>query len=186
MSRVPLAAIPTGHVPVPDAVASLAGDGHVTPVWRNELGGLTFRVEPAASDGSGPTRYVKWVPAGTPEIDLRAEAGRLAWAGEHVRVPRVLDVGGDPDATWLVTAAIEARSAVDPRWVADPATAAAAVGQGLRVLHDAAPADACPYTWSAEDRAARARAACRRRRRPRALVRRARTAGCRRGVCPDR
>jgi kanamycin kinase len=77
-------------------------------------------------------------------------------------VPHVLAAGADADAQWLATVAVEARSAVDPRWLAEPETAARAVGAGLRALHDALPVDECPWTWSvseriavAEDRAAR-------------------------------
>ena len=62
-----------------------------SPVWRNELGGLTFRL------GSG--RYVKWLPANAPEGDLAAEAERLAWAGRWVPVPRVLAHGADAEGT---------------------------------------------------------------------------------------
>ena len=36
-------------------------------------------------------------------------------------------------------------SAVDPQWVADPRTAARAIGAGLRLLHDALPVADCPF-----------------------------------------
>ena len=98
MSRVPLAAVPTSPVVVPDAVRALAGDDVTTPVWRNELGGLTFRL-----DGADGTRFAKWVPAGTPEIDLSGEAARLAWVGDRAPVPHVLAQGSDDDGAWLVT-----------------------------------------------------------------------------------
>ncbi|GED10671.1 aminoglycoside 3'-phosphotransferase [Cellulosimicrobium cellulans] len=151
MSRVPLAAVPTGPVVVPDAVRALAGDDVATPVWRNELGGLTFRL-----DGADDARFAKWVPAGTPEIDLPGEAARLAWVGDRAPVPRVLAQGSDDDGAWLVTQALPGRSAVEPRWVADPATAAVAIGRGLRALHDALPVASCPFTWAVEDRVANA------------------------------
>ena len=48
------------------------------------------------------------------------------------------------------------RSAVDPQWIARPAIAAAAIGHGLRVLHDALPVAECPFDWSVERRLARA------------------------------
>ncbi len=152
MNAREVAEIPTGPVPVPVAVTGLARGDEITPVWRNELGGLTFRL--AAPDGS--TRYVKWVAHGTPEIDLAAEAERLAWAGRWVRVPRVLEQGADADGVWLVTAPVPGRSAVDTRWLEDPVTAATAIGQGLRRLHDALPVADCPYEWSVADRLKRA------------------------------
>lgn len=150
MSRPVISEIPTGPVAVLDVVAALAGGDTVTPVWRNELGGLTFRLE-----GEG-IRYAKWVATGTPEIDLPAEAERLAWAQRWVSVPQVIEHGTDADGAWLVTAAVPGRSAVDPRWVTEPATAAVAIGRGLRLLHDALPVDRCTFDWSIERRLARA------------------------------
>ena len=145
-----LAAPPTGAVAVPSAVRRLAGDDDVTPVWRNELGGLTFRL--SGSDGD---RYVKWVPAGTDGLDLAAEAARLRWAGRYAPVPRVLGTGTDPAGTWLLTAGLHGRSAVDPRWVARPEAAARAIGAGLRAWHETLPVADCPYTWDVADRVAR-------------------------------
>jgi kanamycin kinase len=135
--------IPLAPVPVPAAVRALARGAQLEPVWRNELGGITFR--------TGDRRYIKWGPR-HPELDVAAEAERLAWAARFTPVPRVLDVGGDSTHTWLVTAAIDGRSAVDPRWIADPATAARAVGRGLRALHDALPVDECPFDWGVQQR----------------------------------
>ncbi|WP_440087007.1 aminoglycoside 3'-phosphotransferase [Streptosporangium sp. LJ11] len=152
MSRPVISEIPTGPVAVPGVVAALAGDDTVTPVWRNELGGLTFRLE----GGHGATRYVKWVSAGTPEIDLSGEAERLTWARRWVTVPRVVEHGTDADGAWLVTEAVPGLSAVDPRWSVDPVTAAAAIGRGLRLLHDALPVDLCPYDWGVDRRLVRA------------------------------
>ncbi len=145
---VPAAEVPTGPVDVPAAVTALAAGAPVVPVWRNELGGLTFRL--------GTDRYVKWVAAGTPGLDLAAEAARLAWAAPFTAVPRVLDRGADDDGSWLVTAAIDARSAVDPYWLARPVEAATALGRGLRDLHDALPVGECPFAWSVRDRLDRA------------------------------
>jgi kanamycin kinase len=142
--------IPTGPVPVPDVVTALAGDAAITPVWRNELGGLTFRL-----DGTGGARYVKWVPAGTPEIDLPGEAERLIWARRWARVPQVLDQDADAEGVWLITAAVPGRSAVEPRWKAEPALAAAGIGRGLRLLHDVLPTDRCPFDWGVQRRLVR-------------------------------
>ena len=74
MSRPVLSEIPTCPVAVPVVVRALAAGGSITPVWRNVLGGLTFRIE----DRCAGTRYAKWVAAGTPEIDLAREVERLA------------------------------------------------------------------------------------------------------------
>ncbi|TCO54869.1 kanamycin kinase [Actinocrispum wychmicini] len=133
---------------MPEVVAKIAGAAVITPVWRNELGGLTFRLD--------NDRYVKWVAAGTPEIDLPGEAERLEWARRWARVPRVVDHGTDSAGDWLVTAAVPGTSAVDPRWKAEPVTASAAIGHGLRLLHDTVPVDDCPFDWSVERRLVRA------------------------------
>lgn len=151
------AEISLGRVEVPGVVATLARGATITPVWRNELGGLTFRLgEPGGPGGLDGVRYVKWVAAGTPEIDLAGEAERLAWAGRWVTVPRVAEHGADADGAWLVTEAVPGVSAMDPRWVAEPATAAAGIGRGLRLLHDTLPVEQCPYEWSVPRRLVRA------------------------------
>jgi len=141
---VPLAAIPTGPTPVPASVEALARGDAIQPVWRNELGGLTFRL----TAPSGTRRFAKWVATGTPEIDLCAEAERLAWAAPLTAVPTVLESGSDDHGSWLVTAGLPGLSAVDPRWIAEPRTAVRAIGRGLRALHDALPVDDCPFEWS--------------------------------------
>ncbi|GIG30254.1 phosphotransferase [Cellulomonas marina] len=135
----------------------VAAGATATPVWRNERGGLTYRVQETAPAGTGTTGFLKWAPHGS-GLDLAAEAARLAWARPHAAVPEVLARGEDADGTWLRTAALTGTSAVDARWRRDPARAAAGVGAGLRALHDALPVAGCPFTWSLEDRVAAARA----------------------------
>ncbi|MBB4935246.1 kanamycin kinase [Lipingzhangella halophila] len=151
MSRPAASEIPTGPVAVPDVVTALAGGDAITPVWHNELGGLTFRLDAP----HGETRYVKWVAAGTPEIDFPGEAERLTWARRWVAVPSVIGHGADASGAWLVTSAVPGRTAVEPRWLADPVTAAASIGRGLRLLHDTLPVAQCPFDWSAARRIAR-------------------------------
>lgn len=143
-------AVPAGpprdddDVRAPAAVARLAGGAPLRAVWRNEVGGLTFAV------GEPPDRYVKWLPAGVdPALaDLAAEAARLRWAAPHTPVPEVLDLGGDEEGSWLVTRAIRATSAVEPRWLADPAPAVRAIARGLRAMHEDLPVATCPFDWS--------------------------------------
>ncbi len=131
---------------VPEIVAALVGAGHLEAVWVNEAGGVTWRVPEARL-------YVKWAPAAG-GLDLRVEAERMAWAARYTPVPEVLDAGAEAEGSWLVTAAIEASSAVSAAWLSEPATAVAAVGVGLRVLHDALPVAECPWSWSVESRVA--------------------------------
>lgn len=147
-TRPRLSGAPSGPVAVPAAVERVAGGARLEAVWQNEVGGLTFRV--------GAERYVKWAPTGVDELDLAAEAARLAWAGAFTTVPEVLEQGADEEGSWLVTAAIRARSAVEAPWVDRPAVAAAAIGEGLRALHDALPVGPCPFAWSTSERVARA------------------------------
>lgn len=135
-----------GGVPTPDVVAAVAAGRHLEPVWANELGGLTWRMPEADV-------YVKWAPTGS-GLDLTIEAERMGWAGRFTPVPSVLDAGRDGKGSWLVTGAVDASSAVSPRWLSDPRTAVAAVGIGLRTLHDALPVGTCPWSWSVESRLA--------------------------------
>lgn len=139
--------IPLEAVAVPDVVTELAAGSAVEPVWRNDYGGLTFRT----NDG----RYIKYGPRNA-ETTFAGEAARLAWAAPYARVPRLLDVGGDETHEWMVTAALPGLSAVDPQWVAEPATAVRAVGEGLRALHEALPVEDCPFDWSVPARIANA------------------------------
>lgn len=140
--------IPVEPVDVPDAARRLARGAGLVPVWRNRHGGLTFRTD----DG----RYIKHGPR-TPETSLLGEAERLEWARRWTPVPRVFEVGGDATHEWMVTAALHGRSGVDPRWLADPAVAVRAVGEGLRALHDALPVEDCPFAWGVPERIANAR-----------------------------
>ncbi|MEU1971510.1 aminoglycoside 3'-phosphotransferase [Microbacterium sp. NPDC019599] len=139
--------IPLEPVAVPDRVRDLARGAELDCVWANELGGLTFR----ASDG----RHIKHGPRNG-ETSFAGEARRLAWAGRWITVPPVLEVGGDDTHEWLVTASIEGESAVAPRWVADPASAVHAIGEGLRALHDTLPVADCPFDWGVPSRVANA------------------------------
>ncbi|MFI9783542.1 aminoglycoside 3'-phosphotransferase [Kitasatospora sp. NPDC051984] len=140
------ACAPEEDVAVPPAVAELAGGVPPVAVWRNGLGGLTFRL----GDGPG-RRFAKWAPAGS-GADLGAEAERLRWARAFTAVPEVLDVGGDDTGRWLLTAGLPGRSAVDPELKKRPAIAVRAIGEGLRAFHEALPVADCPYRWSLRDR----------------------------------
>jgi kanamycin kinase len=145
---------PAEAPPIPEAVIGLAGGDPIELVWRNDLGGLTFRL----AAGSAADRYVKWAALGTPEIDLLGEAERLAWIAGRVAAPTVLNVGADAEGAWLVTSAIPASSAVEPRWLAQPTIAVAAIGVGLRALHDQLAVGDCPFTWDIDTRLERAQA----------------------------
>ncbi|MFB7249814.1 phosphotransferase [Microbacterium sp. NPDC056234] len=139
--------IPASSIPVPERVRELADGAALTPVWENNLGGLTFRTD--------DDRYIKWGPLDA-EANMRDEAERMRWARRWTPVPAVLEQGQDAGHEWLVTAAIAGRSAVDPRWIAEPAAAVRAVGEGLRMLHDALPVKECPWEWSVQSRFANA------------------------------
>ena len=132
---------------VPDWVADLADGRLVRPVWRNELGGITYRL----GDGA---RYLKAQPDDT-GWDVAAEVARLAWVGRFVPAPRTLAHGERDGLRWLLTAGLPGRSAVDPLWQARPAVAVPALGRALREFHDRVPAASCPFSWSVAERVAR-------------------------------
>lgn len=151
--------LPHGTVDVPETVTRIAVDrgataDGITPVWVNDVGGLTFRLEGAAGKHGTKPAFVKWAPHGA-GLDLRGEIARLSWARKHTPVPKVLDHGMDDDGRWVVTAAMPGTSAVDPRWHDDPRPAVIAAGEGLRALHDALPVGECPFEWSVPMRIAR-------------------------------
>lgn len=134
--------------PVPARVRDLVDGRAVTRVWRNELGGLTFH-DPVAA------RFVKVSPPHGP--DLTAERDRLDWLHQvapELAVPGVVSWGEDADGSWLVTAALPGRSAVDPHWRDRPDVAGRAIGRALRRLHDRLPAGECPFDWTVPARLA--------------------------------
>ncbi len=141
-----LAGPPKEPVEIPDALMRYIDVQPYEFVWRNEIGGLTLRIGEASS-----SVYVKWMPR-TLGADLSGEVARLRWAGAYVRVPTVLDVGFDEHGSWFLCTGIDAENAVSPRWLQDPKTATTAVGRGLRDLHDAFDAAACPFEWSIASR----------------------------------
>ncbi|HYO43269.1 MAG TPA: aminoglycoside 3'-phosphotransferase [Candidatus Limnocylindrales bacterium] len=123
--------------PVPPIVRALAGEGEPELVWRNDLGGLTFRVG---------TRFVKWNPAST-GIDLDQERIRLEWISARHPAPRVVDHGVEAEAQWLLTEAIPGESAVGDRWRARRPEAIRAIAAGLRAIH-AVPVHDFPPGWT--------------------------------------
>ncbi|OBG12661.1 aminoglycoside phosphotransferase APH(3') [Mycolicibacterium celeriflavum] len=133
---------PAEPVPVPGLVASISMGRPVRAVWVNELGGVTFAID-------GGREFVKVYPDASTHL-LAAEVPRLRWARRYTPVPEVLASGPG----WLHTARLAGRSAVDPRWADEPETAARAIGQGLRRLHDALPVEDCPFgrpSWVPSD-----------------------------------
>jgi len=134
-------------VEVPEVVLRLAAGRSIVPVWRNEIGGVTF----AIADGA---EYVKAGPAHR-EFVPDAEAQRLAWLAGYVRVPAVLGLGTEPDGTvWLHTAGLPGTSAVLGEWLTRPDHVVPELGRALRAFHDAVPVADCPWTWSLADRLA--------------------------------
>lgn len=115
-------------------------------VWLNNLGGLTFHLRGGVKDS-----FIKWAPTNS-GLDLKVEQIKLEWAITYTPVPKVLEFGKDNLGSWLVTEGIEAENAVSERWKKDPALAVAALGRGLRAMHDALPVDECPFSWSVQDR----------------------------------
>jgi kanamycin kinase len=143
---------PTRPPTVPAPVASYAAGRDVRHVWSNVSDGLTFQI------GDGARReFFKWSPHSA-GIDLAAETARLRWAAPYLAVPRVLSEGRDETAAWFVSAGLPGASAVDERWLREPATAVAAIGRSLRALHELLPVERCPFDRSAHVRLERVRA----------------------------
>ncbi|MFI5313302.1 MAG: phosphotransferase [Candidatus Dormibacteria bacterium] len=128
-----------GSDPVPRVVVEMAAGRQADLVWRNELGGLTFRID----DG-----FLKWNPRGN-GIDLERERARLGWISDRHPAPRVLAAGSDDEAQWLLTAALPGDCAVDDTWRARRPEAIRAIASGLQALH-AIPVDDFPDAWASD------------------------------------
>ena len=128
-----------GDQAIPDAVLQIAGSSTPELVWRNDLGGLTFRLD---------DRFVKWSPRDT-GIDLDRERRRLEWISGRHPAPRVLSFGEDAAAQWLVTAALPGDCAVGDTWRARRSEAIQAIAMGLRAIHSVDIHD-FPSDWTAE------------------------------------
>lgn len=128
-----------GDDPIPAPVLAVADGRQPELAWRNDLGGLTFRIGDA---------YVKWSPRSA-GIDLDRERRRLRWIAARHPAPRVLDFGEDDGAQWLVTRALPGESAVGDRWRARRPEAIAAIAAGLRAIH-AIPVHDFPADWTSE------------------------------------
>jgi kanamycin kinase len=128
-----------GDLVVPRIARELNGGREPELVWRNELDGLTFRIDDC---------YLKWNPRST-GVDLERERLRLEWISGRHPAPRVVDHGLDGDAQWLLTHALPGTSAVGDAWRARRAEAIRAIAAGLRAIH-AIPIDAFPTSWTAQ------------------------------------
>lgn len=144
------------HTPAqpPAPVGRWAADGAAEAVWRNELGGVTYRL---GAPGRGE-RYIKVEDVG-PEWEPAAVAARLRWVRRFVAAPAPVAFGGEPGGdgprAWLVTEAVGGESAVAPRHRRRPGVTVPALGRALRAFHDVVPARGCPFSWSVADRVAR-------------------------------
>lgn len=144
-----------GSLALPDLVRRVADGRPAAPVWRNELGGSTWSL------GNPAEEYLK---VGPPHRDFAPgrESDRMFWAGEvldadsALAVPEVLGVEPRGPEQWLHTSALPGANVVGLGLkyasIGDRAGAARALGRALRIWHDSVPVDACPFTWSVEDR----------------------------------
>ncbi|WP_257477763.1 aminoglycoside 3'-phosphotransferase [Acidipropionibacterium jensenii] len=146
--------VPAVGTPVPDAIepmleqAGLGGFG-VQPVWVNQAGGWTVAV---LGPDRRPRWYAKWNPLSSGE-SLARERERLTWLQPRHPVPETVGYDCDEAQELLITRAVAGRSAVSPRWRRRPDVALAALGRGLRRLHQLSIED-CPFEWSTETRLA--------------------------------
>ncbi len=126
-----------GDQPIPAVVFDLAAGSEPEFVWRNALGGLTFRIG---------DRFVKWNPY-TSGVDLTRERVRLEWISARHPAPQVIEAGFDDSAQWIVTSALPGTHAVTDEWKARPSEAIRAIAAGLRAIHAIA-IDDMPSEWT--------------------------------------
>lgn len=126
----------------PEVLHRFSRDTSTEPelIWRNELGGLTFRLRTFTGD-----RHLKFSPRPAAP-SLQREAATLTWLDSVGHpVPRLLDAGCDDQGEWMLTESIAATDAVREPWRSSPQVAIAAIASGLRALHELDPASAPPW-----------------------------------------
>lgn len=129
---------------LPAELADAIAGAELRPVTVGRSGSLVAR---AVGDGR-PDRFVKLVRRGSAAPSLAAEAERLRWLAGRLAVPEVVLHGGDDEAEWLVTTALDGVDATAPELAVDVERLARLLGHALRHLHDALdPAD-CPFDGS--------------------------------------
>ncbi|WP_313814195.1 phosphotransferase [Glutamicibacter sp.] len=154
-----IACAPTPNTPVPVEVLRAAGEDQVVPVWRNGLGGLTFKLIGASS-----LRFAKWsprpeqaediAPLAPQEMDLNHEVQRLSWASNYSVVPTVLSFEEFDAGQLMVTEGLMGMSVISEIGQKEPALASLALGAGLRELHTRLPVADCPFEWNVASRTA--------------------------------
>ncbi len=128
-----------GDDPIPEVVSGIAAGRAAELVWRNELGGLTFRIGDS---------IVKWNPRRT-GIDLERERLRLDWIAGRFPAPLVRSFGSNDHGQWIVTDALPGDCAVGDTWRARRQEAIEAIATGLRAIHAVA-IDDFPVDWIGE------------------------------------
>ncbi|SHJ35588.1 kanamycin kinase [Tessaracoccus bendigoensis DSM 12906] len=129
-----LAATPPPGTTVPRSISEWArrhGREVAELVWLSGVGAVTARL--VAPDSKA--LFAKWSP-----VDLLPEAERMSWLSSRHPCPRLFDFQEEEDGWLIVSGALPGASAVSPRWKTEPDRAAAAIGDGLAMLHALDPA----------------------------------------------
>ena len=141
-----IAGFPTGSVEVPPRIVALADGRSLRPVWRNEVGGLTFEV--TNNDGR---LFIKWQP---PDAG-RGPRSRGGAPGVGFPVYGRTQGGrpGSRRGRGLARHHRRARGECRQFPLAQrPGTGRAGDRRGAALVSRRLPVKECPFPWSAEDR----------------------------------
>ena len=133
-------AMTTPQLAAPVALDAAYADRVWTPVSCYPAQ-TTWRLDHAGR----PTLYAK-VGRTDAYPGLAAEAARTRWARPYLPVPGVVATGTDGPLEWLVTTRLPGLPATDPT-LGEPASIVVALAEGLRRLHQRAPAHHCPFQF---------------------------------------
>ena len=133
-------AMTTPQLAAPVALDAVYADRVWTPVSCYPAQ-TTWRLDHAGR----PTLYAKVGRTGA-YPGLTAEAARTRWARPYLPVPGVVATGTDGALEWLVTAGLPGLPATDTT-LGEPASIVVALAEGLRRLHQRAPAQHCPFQF---------------------------------------
>ena len=130
-----------GTPATPVELAARYSDWEWSVAWQYGADAVTYRLV----HGPHRTHFLKLVRTGGYPT-LEEESHRMAWAADHLSVPRILECDADGNVSWLLTEGLQGLDATAAIWSNEPERLVSALAAGLRVFPEA-PVSQCPFDF---------------------------------------